>query len=149
MERETIIRSEAAEILDCAVSQVWQYIHKGKLQRAPKGADGKERVYLDEVLALKEKRIQRKQNATEKKQRQMAKEKESAKKKTYNCGVYTPFDVMAVLDPDDDSGLAHVWFISRNAFDMLMTGLPWDRIPAKEIYKEAICGELPRAKYHD
>ena len=145
MNRETIIRNEAAEILSCNVTQVWQYIDKGILNRAPKEADGLERVYLDEVLALKEKRIARKNRLAEKKQK--------AKKRTkqiYNCSVYNPFDVMAVLDPEDNSGLTHIWFISRKAFDGLMTGsLEWDRIPVDEIYQECVYGRLPTAKYHD
>ena len=145
MKRETIVRNEAAEILGCNVTLVWQYIDKGTLSRAPKEADGLERVYLDEVLTLKEKRIARKNRLAEKKQK--------AKKRTkqiYNCSVYNPFDVMAVLDPEDNSGLTHIWFISRKAFDGLMTGsLEWDRIPVDEIYQECVYGRLPTAKYHD
>ena len=145
MDRETITRGEAGEILDCGYQGVYTYIRKEILHRAPKEADGKERVFLDEVIALRDKRNERKKRIASKKRKQ-AKELDIL---PYNCSVYNTFDMMAVIDPEDTSGLAHVWFISRKAFDGLMTGtLKWDRIPVNEIYQESIMGKLPRAKYH-
>ena len=60
MERKTITRTNAAETLGCSYQGVYQYISQGKLTEAPEEADGLKRVYLDEVILLKQVREKRK-----------------------------------------------------------------------------------------
>ena len=131
--RETITRTKAAEILGCSYQGVYQYISQGKLTEAPKEADGYKRVYLDEVMELKHLREQRKVS-----------QRANAGKRIYKCTVYNPFDVMVFLDPDDDTGLVHELFVSRKAFDGLMTGIKSvETLDPSEVYLERVGGKLP------
>ena len=131
--RETITRTKAAEILGCSYQGVYQYIAQGKLTEAPEEADGLKRVYLDEVILLKQVREKRKASHVIKAGRQ-----------NYNCMVYNPFDVMVFLDPDDNSGLVHELFVSRKTFDGLMTGIKsLETLEPSEIFLERVAGKLP------
>lgn len=138
MEKKAITRTEAAEILGCKYQGVVQYINKKQLDEAP--ADpitGDKRVWLDQVAALRTKRKERA-------------EKIRNKRLGYSGGLPCPFDVRVVLDPDDDSGLCHEWFISKQAFDDLNTGVrSWNEIHADEIYYERVGGRLPMPKHRD
>lgn len=138
MKRKAITRMEAAEILGCGYQIVAQYITQKKLDEAPADpVTGKKRVWLDQVEALRTKRRERK-------------EKIKNKRLGYSGGLPCPFDIRVVLDPEDDSGLIHEWFISKKAFDDLQTGVrQWGQIPADEIYFERVGGPLPMPKHRD
>lgn len=132
-ERKTITRTKAAEILGCRYQGVYQYIKQDILAEAPEEADGYKRVYLDEVMKLKQARKERKASQVTKAGRQ-----------NYNCMVYNPFDVMVFLDPDDNSGLVHELFVSRETFDGLMTGIKSiESLDPSEIFLERVAGKLP------
>lgn len=129
--------SEAATILGCKDGGIYQYINKGKLSRTEKDGSPYVYVYLEEVENLRQMRAERKRSA---KQGQRA----------YTGGPGCPFDIRVILDPDDDSGLIHEWFISKQAFDDLHTGVrQWGQIPASEIYFERVSGRLPLPKRKD
>ena len=122
--RERIIRSKAAEILECNAQGVSQYVQKRKLHDAGK-IDGCKAVYFDEVMQLKAERDTRKQRQAEKQNARIYK------------GVPNQFYFQAILDPTTDDGRVHIWLIDENAFGDLVTGTrTWDQITPAETYLE-------------
>ena len=135
--KQTITRSEAAKYLGISYVGVVQYIRQGKLTDIPADDDtNKKKLFAKEVIALKKARDTRRERLDAK-----------TNKKYYTGGPYCPFDIRVILDPDDCSGLTHLYFISRKAYDDMNTGIrTWDEIKADEIFSEKVFDRLPLPK---
>ncbi len=125
MKKHRIKLQEAAEILGVKYMRVYMMVTKeGKLPLAGKNPY---RVYREDVEALKEARERGKAGGTY---------------VGHKIGPAHNFRVF--VDPDDNSGLLHVWLISATAFHDLMTGRrEWKEIMPEEIYTEHVGGKLP------
>lgn len=137
-DQKTITRSEAAKILGVSYGNLYQqYIKRGKLKDIPPDDDtGKKKLLLSEVKSLKQRRDARKEHIERK-----------INKKYYTGGIPCPFDIRVILDPEDYSGLTHIFYISREAFDDLNVGArSWDEIGADDIYLEQVLDRLPIPK---
>ncbi len=137
-DQKTITRSEAAKILGVSYGNLYQqYIKRGKLKDIPPDDDtGKKKLLMSEVKLLKQSRDTRKEHIARK-----------TNKKYYTGGVPCPFDIRVVLDPEDYSGLTHLFYISKEAFDDLCTGTrTWEEIGANDIYFEQVLDRLPIPK---
>lgn len=114
-----------------------QYIKCGKLTDLPPDDEtNAKKLLFSEVRSLKKARNTRKERLDAK-----------TNKKYYTGGPYCPFDIRVILDPDDCSGLTHLYFISRKAYDDMNTGTrTWDEIKADEIFSEKVFDRLPLPK---
>lgn len=125
MKKHKITLQQAADILGVKYMRVYMMTTKeGKLPLAGKKPY---RVYREDVEALKRARERGKSGGTY---------------VGHKIGPAHNFRVF--VDPDDNSGLLHVWLISATAFHDLMTGRrKWEEIMSDEIYTEYVGSRLP------
>ena len=125
MKKHKITLQQAADILGVKYMRVYMMTTKeGKLPLAGKKPY---RVYREDVEALKQARARGKPGGTY---------------VGHKIGPAHNFRVF--VDPDDNSGLLHVWLISATAFHDLMTGRrKWEEIMSDEIYTEYVGSRLP------
>lgn len=125
MRKQKITFDQAGEILGVKYCRVHGMVLKEGL--LPLAGKKPYRVYREDVEALKQTRERGKSGGT-----------------YVGHKIGPAHNYRVFVDPDDNSGLLHVWLISATAYHDLMTGRrEWKEIMSDEIFNEYVGGKLP------